>query len=173
LQPKRRDHSTSGTQSPQGDPSSALSAEVGVTDFTFIALWMAGSLAGVMTAALISQAPLFRSLMRRLGLRGPHSANPSQKHKRTGKPSRKPSPKEALPMLAEAIMGSSKLAVAKVFGPPPSAVMSSRIAASKTPTFWHADTWYYPMPRNGPLAMAIRFADDSARAVEFIRPPAS
>ena len=74
-------------------------------------------------------------------------------------------------MLADAIIGSSKSAVAKVFGPPQSAVISSGVAGPKPATFWLADTWYYPMPRNNPMAMAIRFTHDSARTVEFLTPP--
>jgi hypothetical protein len=169
LHPKRPDYSNSGTGSAQGDP--ARCPEEDASDFTFIALWMAGSLAGVMTAALISQATRFRALMRRLGLRGPAGANASGKHKSGPKHRGRPSPEEALPMLADAIIGCSKSAVAKVFGPPHSAIISSRVDNLKPATFWLADTWYYPLPRNAPLALAIRFTDDLARSVEFIRPP--
>jgi hypothetical protein len=169
LHPKRRDHSTPDNGPVQGDPG--LCPEEGVTDFAFIALWMAGSLAGLMTAALIRQAPLFRSLMRRLGLRRPPGPNADHKSKAAGKRARRPSPQEALPMLADAIVGSSKSAVAKVFGPPHSAIISSQTTGLKPDTYWVADTWYYPLPRNAPMALAIRFADDSARSVEFIRPP--
>lgn len=169
LHPERHDHSVSGTAPGEGDPGSC--SEESVSDFTFIALWMAGSLAGLMTAALIKQAPLFRSLMRRLGLRGPEHAHASHKHKAVAKYASRPSPQEALPMLADAIIGCSKSAVARVFGPPHSAIISSRMTDPKPATFWLADTWYYPVPRIAPLAMAIRFTDDLARTVEFIRPP--
>ncbi len=74
-------------------------------------------------------------------------------------------------MLADAIVGNSKLAVAKVFGPPHSAIISTQLPSLEPATFWLADTWYYPLPRKLPLAMAIRFTDDSARGVEFIQPP--
>jgi hypothetical protein len=73
-------------------------------------------------------------------------------------------------MLAEAIVGSSKSAIASVFGPPRSAVVMSGVGAGGA-TYWHADTWYYPLPKSGPLAMAIEFAGDDARRVEFLRAP--
>ena len=38
-------------------------------------------------------------------------------------------------------------------------------------TYWQADTWYYPLPKSGPLAMAIEFTGDDARHVEFLRAP--
>ena len=37
--------------------------------------------------------------------------------------------------------------------------------------YWHASTWYYPLPKNKSLAMAIEFDDDAARKVEFLRAP--
>jgi len=168
LHPERRDFSTFGSAA--DDPGPLFSPEDGVIDFAFISLWMAGSVAGLVTAALISQVPLFRSLVRRLRLRWNRDGS-TPKHKPSGKPARNPSPQEALPMLADAIIGSSKSAVAKVFGPPQSAVISSEAPGPKPATFWIADTWYYPMRRNGPMAMAIRFTQDSARTVEFLAPP--
>jgi hypothetical protein len=123
-----------------------------------------------MTAALIGRAPLLGALIRRLGRRGPGAKRPAHHRKVPAKQPRKSSPQEALPMLADAIIGSSKSAVAKVFGPPQSAVVSL-VADVEPATFWAADTWYYPMPRNGPLAMAIRFSQGSARSVEFVQPP--
>jgi hypothetical protein len=146
-----------------------LGGEEYVADFAFVALWMAGSLAGLMTVALIHQSPLLRKMISRLRL-GP---NPLalRKSKTVGKYSGRPSTTEALPMLAQAIVGSSKAAVAKVFGPPHIAVISSATPVITPATFWLADTWYYPMPRNGPLALAIRFDDDSARKVDFLGSP--
>ena len=76
-------------------------------------------------------------------------------------------------MLAEAIIGNSKAAVASVFGPPRSAALRGVVKAnaSSESGYWQATTWYYPLPRNASLAMAIEFDDDSARRVEFFRAP--
>jgi hypothetical protein len=74
-------------------------------------------------------------------------------------------------MLAEAIVGSSKSAIASVFGPPRSAVVMHAAAIPSGATYWQADTWYYPLPKSGPLAMAIVFNGDDARVVEFLRAP--
>ena len=75
-------------------------------------------------------------------------------------------------MLAEAIVGNTKAAVASVFGPPRSAAVRGVIkTGSKAPPFWQANTWYYPLPRNDALAMAIEFDDDAAKRVEFFRAP--
>ncbi len=41
------------------------------------------------------------------------------------------------------------------------------------PTCWLAETWYYPLPRNGPMAMAINFSEDFATAVEFFKAPSN
>ena len=71
--------------------------------------------------------------------------------------------------LRTAIVGSAKGAVHTVFGPPRTAML--RHAATPARSFWQADTWYYPLPKNGPLAMAIEFQGDDARRVEFLRAP--
>ena len=72
-------------------------------------------------------------------------------------------------MLAEAIVGNSRGAVAAVFGPPRNAVIPGTFAEGELP---HHETWYYPMRQEQNLAMAIEFVDDSARHVEFFNAPA-
>ena len=75
-------------------------------------------------------------------------------------------------MLADAIVGNTKAAVASVFGPPRSAAVRGVVkSGGKSPAFWQASTWYYPLPRNDALAMAIEFDHDAARRVEFFRAP--
>jgi hypothetical protein len=144
-------------------------------DFTGFALWMAASLAGLVTAALLSHAPAFRALARRFGWIGPagrpKSTGPARKPR-----SAKPNRRQALPLLADAIVGNTKSSIARVFGPPHSAVLAPAAAQSYSAEppdtlFWQADTWYYPLPRNGQLAMAIQFGDDLAQGVEFLRAP--
>ena len=135
---------------------------VGVAEFSHMALWATAVLAGMVTAMLTARAPFFRALMKRVGL-GPT---------RDGGDAERPSREESLPLLAHAIVGSSKSAVAEVFGPPRSALIHGVPAVGPgRPPYWQADTWYYPLPKNDCLAMAIEFANESARYVEFFRAP--
>src|SRR3954451_324052 len=125
---------------------------VSVSEFTQLALWMAASLAGLVTAVLLARGPFFRALARQVGWL-PQQTGPD------GRPVRRPTRERALPMLAEAIVGNSKAAVASVFGPPRGAVLFGADPSASTDgaarTFWDADTWYYALPRTGKLAMAI------------------
>ncbi len=150
--PRGRDASAEG-----GETALALSA--GVSELSQLALWMAASLAGVVTAVLAARTPFFRGLLSRLGM-GQGNVHPA----REAQPGRE----QSLPMLADAIVGSSKAAIASVLGPPRSAVLMQTVPGA---TYWHADTWYYPLPKSGPLAMAIQFNGDDARNVEFLRAP--
>jgi hypothetical protein len=138
---------------------------VSVSEFTQLALWMAASLAGLVTAVLLARGPFFRALARQVGWL-PHQTGPD------GRPVRRPTRERALPMLADAIVGNTKAAVASVFGPPRGAVLRDDDAGTgPARTFWDADTWYYPLPRTGKLAMAIEFDEDHARAVQFVGSP--
>ena len=132
-------------------------------DFTHLALWMAGTLAGVVTAALLARGPFFRALSRRVGW--------ARRSARVlgGGGGKRPTRRESLPLLAEAVLGNSKCAVASVFGPPRGAILEGDV--NKHSNYWQADTWYYPLPKSGPLAMVIRFDEDFAEKVEFLSPP--
>jgi hypothetical protein len=147
--------------------AAAGTLSAGVSELSQLALWMAGTLAGMVTAALTARTPFFRGVMRRLGIADTSHGN--------GPPAKRPTREQSLPMLAEAILGSSKSAIASVFGPPRSAVVMHAAVAltggAGGATYWNADTWYYPLPKNGPLAMAIEFQGDDARRVEFLRAP--
>ena len=145
-------------------PATALALSNGVSELSQLALWMAASLAGMVTAVLAARTPFFRSVMSRMGLVSGEGVTGARRAKR-------PTREQSLPMLAEAIVGSSKSAIASVFGPPRSAVVMHAAGAPAGATYWHADTWYYPLPKSGPLAMAIEFEGDDARRVEFLRAP--
>jgi hypothetical protein len=134
-------------------------------DFTHLALWMAATLAGVVTAALLARGPFFRALSRRVGW-AKRSADALRGRSRGSK---RPTRQESLPLLADAVLGNSKCAVASVFGPPRGAILEGEV--NKHSNYWQADTWYYPLPGNGPLAMVIRFDEDFAEKVEFLSPP--
>jgi len=125
--------------------------------FSQLALWTAANLAGLVTALMISRRPFFRKVAAQMGR----------------KPSRatKPSSEQSLAILSEAILGSSKSNIADVFGAPRGAVLEGEQPAGPDSGFLKADVWYYPLPRQGPLAMAIRFDEGFARRVEFFKPP--
>jgi hypothetical protein len=169
LQPKRRARG-SRPAAPDGHAVTA-----GVSEFTQLALWMAASLAGMVTALLLARRPFFESLMRSVGNPGGAGASPRAGGRTPGRPrpdATRPGAEESLPMLAEAIVGNTKAAVASVFGPPRSAAVRGVVkSGGKPPAYWQASTWYYPLPRNDALAMAIEFDDDAARRVEFFRAP--
>ena len=166
LHPKRR---ARGRKPAQDLVIPSTHGQRPVSDFTQLALWMAASLAGMVTALLIARRPFFESLMRTAGGGGKgRGRNAGAK----ALAAHRPTAEESLPMLAEAIVGNSKAAVASVFGPPRSAAVRGVVkSGAKAPAFWQANTWYYPLPKNRALAMAIEFDDDSARRVEFFRAP--
>jgi hypothetical protein len=171
--PKRRRQKK---QSNDLDAADSAGERGGVSEFTQLALYMAASLAGMVTALLVARRPFFESLLRRVsgGAKGagPRRAKRVASRAR-GRPALPPTSEESLPLLAEAIIGNTKAAVASVFGPPRSAALRGVIKAnaSSGPGYWQATTWYYPLPRNDSMAMAIEFDDDSARRVEFFRAP--
>ena len=71
--------------------------------------------------------------------------------------------------LRRSIVGSAKRAVVSVFGPPRTATITRPAGAG--PTFWQADTWYYPIDGRTKSAMAIRFTGNVAAEVEFLTVP--
>ena len=118
-----------------------------------LALWMSAGLAGMVSAVLLARAPFFQSLLARFG--------PERR-------ARKPSPEKSLPMLASAILGSSRSTIQAVFGPPRSAVIDGiGVVVHPQQVYWQSDTWYYPLRRQGPMAIAINFDEDLATKVEF------
>jgi hypothetical protein len=172
-EPKRR---RKGSKPRDDDPGEGREPANGVSEFTQLALYMAASLAGMVTALLVARRPFFESLMRRVGAGSPGPGRRAKRVASRAKPPRPalpPTPEESLPLLAEAIIGNTRAAVASVFGPPRSAALRGVVKANagSGPGYWQATTWYYPLPRNNALAMAIEFDADAARRVEFFRAP--
>jgi hypothetical protein len=170
LHPKHRKQNKQGSTT---DAAGELAH--GVSEFTQLALWMAASVAGMVTALIVARRPFFESLLRSVG-GGPSNPRRVKRVASRTRPARRPmppTPEESLPLLAEAIIGNTKAVVASVFGPPRSAALGGvvSVGAGKAAGYWQATTWYYPLPRNGALAMAIEFDDDAARRVEFFRAP--
>lgn len=123
-----------------------------------LSLWMAAGLAGMVSGMMLARAPFFEELLARFG---------PEKLRR-----KKPSPRKSLPMLATAILGSSRATIHAVFGPPRSAVVEGvAVVVRPQQIFWQSDTWYYPLRRQGPMAIAINFQDDFATKVEFFTAP--
>jgi hypothetical protein len=123
-----------------------------------LALWMAAGLAGMVSAVMLARAPFFQNLLARFG-----SAN---------RRARRPSHQKSLPMLASAILGSSRATIEAVFGPPRSAAVDGvGIVVHPQQVYWQSDTWYYPLRRRGPMALAIQFHEDLAAKVEFFTAP--
>jgi hypothetical protein len=131
----------------------------GFNDFNQLALWTAATLAGMVSSMLLARTPFFRKLLSRL-----------YPERQPANPGRRPTRGEALPMLADAIVGSPKATILAVFGPPRGAVVDGTMDPAAT-GYWQAQTWYYPLPRNGRLAMAIEFDDEMARHVDFFSAP--
>jgi hypothetical protein len=144
-----------------------------VRDFGQLALWMAASLAGMVTAMLVARGPYFRRLGRSVGLR-PAASHRRRRDRRRHNDGRslgygRPTRTESLPMLAEAIVGNTRENVAAVFGPPRGAVVCGTVGAAGDAS--RNETWYYPLEREQNLAMAIEFDGDAARHVEFLSAP--
>jgi hypothetical protein len=130
----------------------------GSHDYTQLALWTAAGLAGMVTGMMLARTPFFEAMLRRLG----HGARSKAR----------PSPTRSLPLLASAIVGSSKATIEAVFGPPRSvAIPDVGVVVHPQQVYWQSDTWYYPLRRQGPTAIAINFSDDHATQVEFFSSP--
>jgi hypothetical protein len=115
---------------------------------------MAAGLAGMVSAVMLARAPFFQQLLARFGPAQPRA--------------KKPSPRRSLPMLASAILGSNRSTIQAVFGPPRSAAIEGvGVVVHPQQVYWQSDTWYYPLSTQGPMAVAINFADDLATKVEF------
>ena len=145
--------------------AAAAHISTGVRDFGQLALWMAATLAGLVSAVLVARTAHFRRMERAVG----RSAGLPGRHRRRVD---KPTPEESLPLLAEAIIGNSRSSVAAVFGPPRGAIVSGPVSLGDAGSaMWQAQTWYYPLRQQQSLAMAIEFDDDAARHVEFFKAP--
>jgi len=74
--------------------------------------------------------------------------------------------------LQQSILGRGKSAVAATCGAPRTAAGGKRkVVIGRQPSFWTADTWYYPIDSQAQTAMAVRFEHGIARAVEFFDAP--
>ena len=162
LQPEK--HSQQGDRDRGGAAAVARSR-----DFAQLALWMAGTLAGIASAVLVARAPFFKSMQRRIG-----TDRPAGKGGRRRRSPRPPTQARSLPLLAEAIVGNSRETVAEVFGPPRGAVLHEpleAVAMPAQPPVRITETWYYPIEREEHMAMAIEFDSETARRVEFFKAP--
>jgi hypothetical protein len=137
--------------------AAATEVNLGLCELRRLAVSMAVHVAGIMSAIFESRPQRER-----------RSEQPPAAPRISPRPI-KPPPPEALPLLTEAIIGSSKFTIASVLGAPRSAVAEglAAIEQSADAAFYQTDTWYYPLPRHGHIAMAVIFSDNVARRVEF------
>ena len=153
--------STGGSQSVAGDwPDSgdhACLALPQVGEFTRLSLWMAGSIAGVVSDTHASLACHFRDMALRLGWQAGHGQR---------KPAR-PTGDVALGMLAEALVGTRRAAVVSVFGPPRYAV-TDRNPGTASEDVESARVWYFAMSSPNVSAVAVEFSQDIVSRVVFM-----
>lgn len=72
--------------------------------------------------------------------------------------------------LREVILGRPKAYIVATLGPPRTAVLRSGSPANKG--YWRGDTWYYAIDPVERTAMAVRFDQNVACAVDFFDSPA-
>ena len=154
---------------PETDPASAfdphppmLSMAAGVSDipavgdFTRLALWMAGALAGMTSPTHSAQRRYFRAMARRLGWP-------------VGKALSQPRPgmASAMPLLTDAIIGTSRAAISSVFGPPRCALAEGQFVNDDA--VWSGDVWYYAISNPAASAVSIEFnIEEAAGRLVFI-----
>ena len=68
--------------------------------------------------------------------------------------------------LRRKIVGHTKKDVARLLGPPPAA--GAIDVPPVSPTYWVANTWYYPFDTRRQTAVAVRFDEGRVVGVEFI-----
>jgi hypothetical protein len=140
-----------------------------VGEFTRMALWMVGAFAGLSTPTHASLGRHFRAMAKRLGWpvgRDWQEPSGGAEDKR-GKPAG-PSAAAAMTLLADALVGSSRSAIASVFGPPRCAVAADR-AVLAGDAVWRGQVWYYPINHPSADAVAVEFdGEEQARRVVFV-----
>jgi hypothetical protein len=139
-----------------------------VGEFTRMALWMVGAFAGLSTPTHASLGRHFRSMAKRLGWPvGRDWQESSGAVNKRGKPA-SPSAAAAMTLLADALVGSSRSAIASVFGPPRCAVAADR-AVLAGDAVWRGQVWYYPINHPSADAVAVEFdGEEQARRVVFV-----
>jgi hypothetical protein len=131
-----------------------------VGEFTRMALWMVGSIAGLSTPTHASLRRHFQTMAQRLGW--PTGQRPSRKSAASCRP------RSAMKLLADALTGSSRAAIASVFGPPRCATAADHALLCGSDV-WRGRVWYYPILHPAHDAVAIEFdGDQQARRVMFV-----
>ncbi|QOV89629.1 hypothetical protein [Humisphaera borealis] len=136
--------------------ASTFSKFPAVGDFTRLALWMAGALAGMSSPTHSAQRRYFRTMAKRLGWP-------------VGKALSQPRPgmASAMPLLTDAIIGTSRAAIASVFGPPRCALTEGELVNNDAA--WSGDVWYYGISNPAASAVSIEFnIEEAAGRLVFI-----
>jgi outer membrane protein assembly factor BamE (lipoprotein component of BamABCDE complex) len=72
---------------------------------------------------------------------------------------------EEMETLPRRIFGYTKREVARLLGPPHAAALGAPVMP---PTYWKANTWYYPVDPRRQTAVAVQFDDDRVIRVELL-----
>jgi hypothetical protein len=128
-----------------------------VGEFTRLALWMAGSAAGVTTAVHAAQGRHFRGLARRLGWN--HRRKPRQAV-------RPPGPDASMGLLADALVGTSRTAIASVYGQPRCAVAGRDVLTGGD--VWDGRVWYFPLAHPAASLVGVEFDADRQHATRVV-----
>ena len=131
------------------------------------AIGIAGAVAGLV---MLAQSRAVREMLRDMAEAWREGRRSARREALSAQPQamRTLPARPGLQMLHDAILGNSKEAVAAVFGPPPTAVTPEGSSSGRAPSYWQADTWYYPLDPREKRAMAVRFERGVAKDVEFI-----
>lgn len=76
-----------------------------------------------------------------------------------------------LSRLRDAIVGSGRTAIVRVFGPPRTFSNLGTLKSEWSSGYWQSDVWYYALNDERKIAMAIFFDGDRAQRVEFMDSP--
>ena len=149
------------TAMPQSTAANAVSLDTPiflelpeVGEFTRLALWMAGSLAGLASLTHAAQGRHFRTMAKRLGW---------PVRRREGEPVDHDA---GMRLFSDAVVGTSRNAIASVFGLPRYTVSDSPAASADS--VWPARVWYFTLARRSAMAVAIEFKNHTASRVVFV-----
>lgn len=132
------------------------------------ACWLAGCVAGLVTATLTPSAQRRRTLQEYwkgqwqswVGRMLSPQAGPGGVDLPAG-PSLEP--------LRQTLLGKTKGDVVAALGPPPAT--SNQPPPQKPSAYWHADVWYYPLDRRRRAGLAINFAGGHVASIDPISGP--
>jgi hypothetical protein len=128
-----------------------------VGEFTRLALWMAGSAAGLKTAVHAAQGRHFRGLARRLGWTA---------RRKPGRAAGPPAPDTSMGLLADALVGTSRSAIVSVYGLPRCAAAGRDVLTGND--VWDGRVWYFPLAHPAATLVGVEFDADRQHATRVV-----